>query len=112
MAYNSKFTGAQIDALLDASGTMQTSKEDVANKVTSINADADNVHYPSAKAVWNAIEDKFWYGIEKDITVSTPTCTRIGNMDFHRTLPVQSLMRGCLLGEQVFRPRRLDKRGA
>lgn len=26
-------------------------KEDVANKVTSINADADDVHYPSAKAV-------------------------------------------------------------
>ncbi len=56
MAYNSKFTGAQIDALLDASGAMQTSKEDVANKVTSINADADDVHYPSAKAVKEAIE--------------------------------------------------------
>ena len=99
MAYNSKFTGAQIDALLDASETMQTSKEDVANKVTSINADADDVHYPSAKAVLSAIEDKFWYGIEKDTTVSTPTCTRIGNMDFHRTLPVHSLMRGCLLAD-------------
>ena len=55
MAYNSKFTGAQIDALLDASEAMKTSKEDVANKVTSINADADDDHYPSAKAVWNAI---------------------------------------------------------
>lgn len=56
MAYNSKFTGAQIDALLDASGAMQTSKEDVANKVTSINADADDTHYPSAKAVKDVIE--------------------------------------------------------
>ena len=74
-------------------------KEDKANKVTSINADADDDHYPSAKAVWSAIEDKFWYGIEKDTTVSTPTCTRIGNMEFHRTLPVQSLMRGCLLAD-------------
>ena len=106
MAYNSKFTGAQIDALLDASEAMQTSKEDVANKVTSINANADDTHYPSAKAVremvkplWTAIEDKYWYGIEKDTTVSTPTCTRIGNVDFHRTLPVQSLMRGCLLAD-------------
>lgn len=52
MAYNSKFTGAQIDALLDASGAMQTSKEDVANKVTSIDAAATDVQYPSAKAVW------------------------------------------------------------
>lgn len=81
-------------------------KEDLANKVTSINADADDVHYPSAKAVfdltnpiWEAVEDRFWYGIEKDITVSTPTCTRIGNMSFHRTLPVHSLMRGCLLAD-------------
>ena len=30
---------------------MQASKEDAANKVTSINADADDVHYPTAKAV-------------------------------------------------------------
>lgn len=55
MAYNSKFTGAQIDALLDASEAMQTSKEDVANKVTSLDADADDVHYPSAKAVKDAV---------------------------------------------------------
>lgn len=54
MAYNSKFTGARIDALLDASGAMQTSKEDVANKVTSIGADATDEQYPSAKAVWSA----------------------------------------------------------
>ena len=55
MAYNSKFTGAQIDALLDASEAMQTSKEDVTNKVTSISADADDEHYPSAKAVWDSL---------------------------------------------------------
>ena len=55
MAYNSKFAGAQIDALLDSAGTMQTSKEDVANKVTSINADADDAHYPSAKAVKDSL---------------------------------------------------------
>ena len=80
-------------------GTAIAAKENLANKVTSINADATDLQYPSAKAVWSAIEDKFWYGIEKDTTVSTPTCTRIGNMDYHRTLPVQSLMRGCLLAD-------------
>lgn len=74
-------------------------KEDVANKVTSIGADADDQHYPSAKAVWSAIEEKFWYGVEWDITISAPTCTRIGNMELHRTLPVQSQMRGCLLAD-------------
>ena len=56
MAYNSKYTGAQIDALLDASEAMKTSKEDVTNKVTSINADADDDHYPSAKAVKDLID--------------------------------------------------------
>ena len=74
-------------------------KEDAANKVTSIGADADDNHYPSAKAVWSAIEEKFWYGVEWDLTISDPTCTRIGNMELHRTLPVQSQMRGCLLAD-------------
>ena len=57
MAYNSKFTGAQIDALLDASEAMQTSKEDVANKVTTLDADATDVQYPSAKAVKDKHDD-------------------------------------------------------
>ena len=56
MAYNSKFTGAQIDALLDASEAMKTSKEDVANKVTSIGADATDKQYPSAKAVKDTVD--------------------------------------------------------
>ena len=56
MAYISKFTGAQIDALLDQTKKMQASKEDAANKVTSINADADDVHYPTAKAVKDSLE--------------------------------------------------------
>ena len=56
MAYISKFTGAQIDALLDQTKKMQASKEDKANKVTSINADADDVHYPTAKAVKDSLE--------------------------------------------------------
>ena len=58
MAYNSKFTGAQIDALLDASEAMQTGKEDVANKVTTLDASATDEQYPSAKAVKDAIATK------------------------------------------------------
>lgn len=58
MAYNSKYTGAQIDALLDASETMQTSKEDVANKVKSLDANVTDEQYPSAKAVKDAIATK------------------------------------------------------
>lgn len=40
-----------------------------------------------------------WYGIEWDTEVSSPAVTRIGNMDLHRTLPIQSKMRGCLLDD-------------
>lgn len=39
------------------------------------------------------------YGIEFDTTVSSPICTRIGNMNLHKTLPIQSLMKGCLLDD-------------
>ena len=65
MAYISKFTGAQIDDLLDKSKTMGAAvdelaqdvaaKEDAANKVASIDASADDTHYPSAKAVKTAL---------------------------------------------------------
>ena len=40
-----------------------------------------------------------WYGIEWDTEVYSPAVTRIGNMDLHRTLPIQSRMRGCLLDD-------------
>lgn len=45
------------------------------------------------------IEDDVSYGIEFDTTVSSPTCTRIGNLALHRSLPVQGRMRGCLLND-------------
>ena len=46
-----------------------------------------------------ASEDLASYGIEFDTTVSNPACTRIGNMDYHKSLPVHSLMKGCLLDD-------------
>ena len=36
------------------------------------------------------------YGVEWDITVADPKCTRIGNPELHRTLPIQSAYRGCI----------------
>ena len=44
-------------------------------------------------------EEQCAYGIEFDTTISTPTCTRIGNSDLHKSLPIQSRMRGCLLDD-------------
>lgn len=41
----------------------------------------------------------YYYGIEWDSTVSNPKPTRIGKMELHQSLPVQSLMRRCLLND-------------
>lgn len=38
-----------------------------------------------------------WYGVSWSETSSNPDCTRIGNMDMHRTLPIQSMMRSCVI---------------
>ena len=43
------------------------------------------------------IVDMLSYGVEWDITVSDPACTRIGNPLFHKSLPVQSQYKGCVV---------------
>ena len=35
-----------------------------------------------------------WYGVSWSETSSNPDCTRIGNIDMHRSLPIQSMMKG------------------
>lgn len=39
------------------------------------------------------LEDFDWYGVAWSETSSNPDCTRIGNMDMHRSLPIQSMMK-------------------
>lgn len=41
--------------------------------------------------------DTLSYGVEWDITVADPTCTRIGNPLFHKSLPIQSKYKGCVV---------------
>lgn len=41
-------------------------------------------------------ENKDGYGVK--INTSTGECTRIGNMEYHKTLPIQSRMRRCIVG--------------
>ena len=41
--------------------------------------------------------DMMSYGVEWDITVSDPACTRIGNPLYHKQLPIQSEYKGCLV---------------
>ena len=52
-----------------------------------------------------------WYGIQWSETSSNPDCTRIGNMDMHRTLPIQSMMKGYIYfkdGNPLYRMLKLN----
>ena len=41
--------------------------------------------------------DMMSYGVEWDTTISDPACTRIGNPLLHKSLPIQSEYKGCLV---------------
>lgn len=52
-----------------------------------------------------------WYGVSWSETSSNPDCTRIGNMDMHRSLPIQSMMKGYLYfkgGNPLYRTLKLN----
>lgn len=53
-----------------------------------------------SKGTYENEEELYSYGVEKDLSISLSTCTRVGNPNLHRTLPVQSRMRGCLLDDE------------
>ena len=115
MSYNSKLKGAEVEAKLDKIDLLNAGMEDTEETVedvvslpfVSYNEQSlteeqkeqarKNIGAMSTDELFD--EDKYAYGVEFDTNVSSPTCTRIGNMALHRTLPVQSLMRGCLLDD-------------
>ena len=45
------------------------------------------------------VEEDCSYGVQFDTAISSPNCTRIGNVALHKTLPIQSRMRGCILDD-------------
>ena len=47
-------------------------------------------------SVFTGLEEILAYGVEWDTTVSDPHLTRIGNMSLHKTLPIQSQLKGCI----------------
>lgn len=52
----------------------------------------------NGKGVWADFDviDMLSYGVEWKPNVSDPVLTRIGNMNYHRSLPIQSGMKGCI----------------
>ena len=56
--------------------------------------------YTQVITQYDAPED--WYGVSWSETSSNPDCTRIGNMEMHRTLPIQSMMKPFAFQTQSF----------
>lgn len=57
------------------------------------------------------LEEFDWYGVSWSETSSNPDCTRIGNMDMHGTLPIQSMMKGYIYfkdGNPLYRMLKLN----
>lgn len=42
------------------------------------------------------LEEVLAYGVQFDMTVADPHLTRIGNMSLHKSLPIQSQLKGCI----------------
>lgn len=47
-------------------------------------------------SVFTGLEEILAYGVEWDTASSDPHLTRIGNMSLHKTLPIQSQLKGCI----------------
>lgn len=53
-------------------------------------------------SIFTGLEEVLCYGVQFDMTVADPHLTRIGNMSLHKTLPIQSQLKGCIAqGDKV-----------
>lgn len=87
-------------AILVETNRAKAKEEELDNKITdhtaatnaalALKADKSDT-YTKAQVDAKLLED--WYGVSWSETSSNPDCTRIGNMDMHRTLPIQSMMK-------------------
>ena len=97
-------TNTRLTADSDEKEARETADDELSERITS-EAAAREASDAELQAKIQDHEDRIWklenqwYGIEWDTEVSSPAVTRIGNMDLHRTLPIQSRMRGCLLDD-------------
>lgn len=114
--YKLKYTGKSVDDLLAKveDGTVVTENTDKTLDANSMKPIANGtVTEALSKKIDEAEADKrymkqsqipetsdgYWYGVEWNTAVASTAMTRIGNMELHRTLPVQNGMRGCLLDD-------------
>lgn len=75
----------QFNTLNTAWEELQKEQESLGKQVTELSSNVD----------------LYSYGVEWDITVSSPILTRIGNPLLHKSLPIQSSYRGCVANNGV-----------
>lgn len=75
----------QFDALNTAWEELQKGQQSLSKQVTELSSNVD----------------LYSYGVEWDITISSPILTRIGNPLLHKSLPIQSAYRGCVANNGV-----------
>lgn len=75
----------QFDTLNTALGKLQKEQQSLNKQVTELSSNVD----------------LYSYGVEWDITVSSPILTRIGNPMLHKSLPIQSAYRGCVANNGI-----------
>lgn len=107
ISYDNVHTGGKIRGYLVNSSTVEIwyigfQRDNIHVATSNILASGVNVTknmklysslptYTQVTTQYDAPED--WYGVSWSETSSNPDCTRIGNMDMHRTLPIQSMMK-------------------
>ena len=66
-----------------------------ANQILAWSADGA-AKWENLSNIEGPTEDILAYGVEWNTTVSDPQLIRIGNMSLHKTLPIQSQLKGCI----------------
>lgn len=108
-------TDAQIAVTAEVTRA-KTAEAAIQTALDNHKADQDKKHIPAGgherqilawkadgEAQWDdlanmftGLEELLAYGVEWDVTVADPHLTRIGNMSLHKTLPIQSQLKGCI----------------
>lgn len=78
-------------------------KDKIYHTVPSNGKDGQILFSQNGESVWTDINvlDLLSYGVEWKPNVADPVLTRVGNMNYHKTLPIQSGMKGCILNPKT-----------
>ena len=87
---------SNVDNTADIDKPISTATQTVLNQLSA------NVQtLTQSVADIQGVEDLLSYGISFNSTVADPKCTRIGNPLLHKSLPIQSQYRGCVVKDGV-----------